>query len=237
MKSKDFFKLFSEGARKISGNPLMIVGSLLLGVILFVISELGEKLAINFQTTLSNILWTAFFSLVFLVLVSYFIAGLIGMALKSVKGEVKWKDFSSNANRFWFKNFQVMLLIVIVSILIGRIAHYVAMFIGRMAGLSLEAALLLFVLIYFAGLIGVLIFFTFSSFLLVKENLKVRKSVRRSFALVRREYLATLSLTIILFVIYYLLGWIPGIVGDVVVYGLALPYFVWILTKFVVSIK
>jgi len=227
---KNFFDLFRESLKDLFGKPLIVLPSAILGLILFGISQLGLILAPRFQTTASNIAWTVFVGLASLFLASYVFSGMIGLAKK----KVSWKEFSVNANGFWFRNFQILLLIVLFSFLIGRIAYYGAFFLGKTLDLEVGAALAVFLLIYFAGLIGILIFLTFSSFFLVVDKLRPRGAIRRSIGFVKRNYLMTLALNIILFVVGYLANKIPGLFGDAVIYVLVVPFFVLVLTKFVV---
>ncbi|MBU0466476.1 MAG: hypothetical protein KJ718_04065 [Nanoarchaeota archaeon] len=235
MKPKDFFNLFGKGLKDIYKNFLILVLSILLGFILFIISQFGSALAPRLQTTISNVIWTIVVGLVSLVLVSYFFAGLIGMAKKTVKGKAKRKDFTLNANKFWFKNFQIVLIMLAVGILIWGIAHYGAFFIGKAFGLNLNAALLIFILIYFAGLVGILIFFTFSSFFLVVNDLNVLESVQKSMKFVKKNYLGTLSLSVVFFVIYFLIDSIEGILGDALIYAVVLPFVVFVMVRFVLT--
>ena len=236
MKPKNFFNLFGRSLSDLYKNPIMIVLSVLLGLFLFVISKFGSMLAPSFQTTISNVIWTIVAGLVSLVLASYFFAGLIGVA-KKTKEKAKWKDFTSNANRFWFKNFLIILFIVLTSIIIGRIAHYGAFLIGQAFNLSVNIAMLLFVLIYLAGLIGVLIFLTFSSFFLVIDGLTAKEAIKKSTRFVKKNYFGTLLVLIIFSVIYFLVGKIEGLLGDVIVYVFVLPYFVLVMARFVLSVN
>ena len=71
-----------------------------------------------------------------------------------------------------------MLVILVVGILIGRVAHYWALLISNAAQLSVVAAQIVFFLIYFAGLIGIFIFLTFSSFFLIVKELGVVESIK-----------------------------------------------------------
>ncbi len=235
MKPRNFFRMFEGGLRNLYRNPLLIVPSVLLGILLFIISKFGWKFAPSLQTTFSNVLWTAFVAIVSLVLISYFFAGLVGMAKQSIGGKAKFKDFTSKANKFWLKNFLIVLLIILISIIVGRIAHYGALFIGQALDFNVNTAVPVFVLIYFVGLIGILIFLTFSNVFLVVRDLSVWESMKSSMRFVRKEYLATLSFSVIFFIVYFLVNKIPGIFGDVVAYVFVVPFFVLILTRFVIK--
>ncbi|MBU0760998.1 MAG: hypothetical protein KJ600_01270 [Nanoarchaeota archaeon] len=232
MKPKDFFNLFAAG-RGLYKAPAIIAVSLSFWIFLFLLSKLGERIAPSLQTTFANIAWTVFAGLVSLVAASYFFAGLIGMS----KGKVKFGEFGKHANKFWFGNFQVILLIILASAIVRLAAHFGALFIGRALGLEVDAALFVFMIIYLAGLVGVLIFLTFSSFFLVVEDLKVRESIRKSIKFVRKNYWETLVLSFALFVLGFLVGRIPGFAGEVLEYALVVPFVVLVLTRFVLLRK
>lgn len=227
MKAGKFFKVFSESARRLVRAPILIVASLVLGILFFLISQLGAILAVNFQTTLSNILWTAAVGLVSVLLVGFFSAGMFGVLLKRKNGA-----FFSFGKKFLVRNFVVVLVVLVLGILLGRIVHYVALFIGRALSLNVATAVIVYLILYFASLVGILIFFAFSSVLLVVKNLSVKNALAESVGFVKRNYLATLSLIVIFYVLFYLFDKIPGYAGDILMYALLLPYFVVVLERF-----
>lgn len=231
MRFKKILCVFGEGFKVIKKNPVMILAGVVLWIILEAISLAGKFWAINFQTTGANIVWTIAVAFVSFIAGSYFLAGLIGVFLDS-KNRSKRKFFVS-ANKFWLRSFFIVLFILLVSLIIGRVAHYGAYFIGKSVGLVTLKAVVLFVLIYFAGLVGVLNFLTFSNVFLVKKNLKIQKAVRESINFVKKEYLATLFLNVVFFVLFWGLDSIKSFVGDVLLFGLLLPYFIAVLTRFV----
>jgi hypothetical protein len=237
MKAKKFFGIFEKGLKELGRNWRIVVLSVLLGFLLFVVSKIGLAFAPSMETTFANIVWTIFFGVISIILISYFSAGLIAMAKKSIKEKAGFKEFTSKASLFWFRNFLIVLVIVLISIAIGRIAHYGALFAGKALELGVNTAVFLFVLIYFAELIGILMFFTFSNVFLIVKDLSVWASVKNSARFVKKEYLPTLCLSIVFFVIYYFVNLIPGIFGDFVAYAFVVPFAVLVLTRFVVKGK
>jgi hypothetical protein len=231
MKFKKKFGILLEGFKIWVKKPSLILSGLILWAILWGISLTGKFLAPNFQTTVVNIAWTVAVAFVSFVVGAYFLAGMIGAA-KENKEKSKWQFFST-ANKFWLKNFFVILFILLVSMVVWVIAVYGARYVGRAIGLDTAKAVIVFISVYFIGLVGVLIFFTFSSFLLVIKNLNIFRAVGESVKLVRRKYLATLSLSVLFFVLFFVLDWVKNFVGDILLFGLLLPYFVAVLTRFV----
>jgi hypothetical protein len=227
MKFKKVLNSFSEGIKLLVKNPSLILSGLGLWLILQGISVSGSYLAPNFQTTASNVAWVIIVWLVSFVAGAYALAGMIGIAKKE-------KDkFFSSANKFWLRNFLILVFILLVSFIIGRVAHYGAFYIGRAANLATTRAVVIFVLIYLIGLIGVLVFLTFSNFFLVTKKLKIHEAVRESARFVKKNYFASLFLNVLFFGLFFALDWVKNFVGDILLFGLVLPYFVAVLTKFV----
>jgi hypothetical protein len=230
---------FFEGAKVLFRKPIIILSGLILWLILQGISIIGKFLAPNFQTTISNVVWTIAVAFVSFVIGGYFLAGMIGVSknLKEKEEEnEKTNKFFTNANKFWLRSFFIILFILLVSLVIGRIAHYGAFYIGKAANLATTKAIVVFVLIYLIGLLGILVFFTYANFLLVIKNLKIHQAIKGSVKLVKKNYFATLFLSVVFFGLFLLLDWIKSVIGDVLLFGLFLPYFVTVLTVFVETV-
>ena len=118
--------------------------------------------------------------------------------------------------------------------LISQAATRGAFYIGKSFNLAINSAQVIFVLIYFIGLVGLLIFVTFASPLLIIKDLKFKDSIKSSIKLVKKEYLATLGLSTILFILFFLINKIPGIIGEILEYAVIVPYLSIILTRFVI---
>ena len=64
-------------------------------------------------------------------------------------------------------------------------------------------------------------------------DLKLKEGIMRSIKLVKKEYPATLMMSVILFVAFYISKNIPGKIGEILEFTVILPFFVIILTRFV----
>lgn len=225
--------LFKDAGKDFYKNPIIVFPAIFLWVFIIVFSRLSVGVNYRLSNGIAIAVWLVLFSIVTLIVISFVFSGLIGMCKSVINHRGDLRDFLSNSRRFWFRNFQIMLLVVVVSIVIGKTAHYGALFFGRAFGLPVSAAQVLFVLIYFTGLVGVLMFLSFSSFYLVIYDLKVKESVLKSVGLVGREYLGVLSMSVMFFVLFFLLGRVEGIVGEVIEYVLVVPFLSVFLTRFV----
>lgn len=236
MRVKNFFGLFEEGLNDFFRNPRIVIPGLVLWGFIILFSRYGGGISQTQQTVISAYGLLIIFIVVLLSFTSFVFAGMIGMA-KEIVSKKKGGGFFSDLGKFGLRNLWIISLITIVSVLIGRAAHYGAFYIGKTLNLGLGVAQFVFILIYFIGLIGVLIWFTFSSFFLVINRLDVGDSIKSSFSFVKMNYLATLSLSVMLFIIYYLVGMVAGRVGEALEYVILLPYATLVLTRFVLKNK
>jgi hypothetical protein len=237
MRPKEFFNLFGQSLKEMLKNPIVVIPGLVLWAFLFGFSKLSFVVNHRLQNTITITSWLGFFFLVSLCAMSFVFSGLIGMSKKGVKEKIGSRDFFKSAGKHGLRNFIVLLFLSAVSALIGQIAYYGAFYIGRFLKLGVTPALAVFILIYLAGLLGVLIFFSFSNFCLVVNDLGIIKGVRSSIKLVKKEYLAALSMSVILFVVLFLFNKISGKIAEIVEYGVLLPYFAIVLTRFVIEIE
>ena len=119
---------------------------------------------------------------------------------------------------------------------IRLISHYGAFFIGKFFDLPVSGAEILFFLIYFAGLAGVIIFLAFSNFYLVFQDLSFFDSIKKSVLLVKKEYVRTLFVIILFFVINEILNLLNNVIIVELVNSLVLaPYLALVLARFVVQ--
>lgn len=232
MDTKKFFSLFKEGVNDFYRNPRVLISGLVLWGFVFLISRGAARVGQTQQTVFGAYGIFVFIILVLLSVLSFIFSGLIGMS-KEIVQKKKKRGFFSYSNKFWLRNLLILAVIIVISVLIGRVAHYGAFFIGRIFSLGLGMAQFVFVLIYFIGLIGVLIWFTFSNFLLVFEDLSVIGGIKRSFSFVKKDYLGVLALNVVFFVLVFLLDRIPGFFGELVEYLILLPYAALVLSRFV----
>ena len=238
MRIKEFFYIISRGFNDLFKNPLLIISGLLLWVFIFLFSKISVIVNHNLNNASSLLAWLVFFSLVSLAVMSFVFSGLIKISKEIInKKRAITRNFFSGGRRFWFRNLLILLFIVIIGIVIWAIANYGGIYIGKLFNLEVNAALLLYILIYFAGLVGILIFLTFSNVCLVVYSLNFKEAVKKSIRLVKKEYLATLALNVLIFVILFLLNKVNGIWIDLIEYALLIPLFILILTRFVIHIE
>lgn len=232
-----FLKVFEKGFRDFYRNPSILLPGIGMWLFITVFSLVVKNIRYVPSNNLETQAWLIFFGLVTVVAFAFLFAGFIGMAGRIIGDNKKRGGFFDTSLKYWFRNIIIMFVIMAVSILVGRIAHYGATYIGKGLGLEIGVAQVIFVLIYFAGLIGVLMFLTFASFFLVLEDRSVLGSIRRSFRFVKREYLTTLVLSIVLYIVFKLLTFVPGLAGEIIEYWIVLPFMALLLTRFVIEYR
>lgn len=243
MKLKYIFKILKESLFLFLKNPFFILPSIFLWITLLVLSYVSVRinnfLIKTFGTEISQFLkislyggWLVIFSLISLGIMAFVFSGMIYGAKNLFKNKFHPKDFFYGSKKFWFKNWIIMIFILLVSILVEQTAHYISLFLGRFLNLDINSATLLFIFVYFLFLAGVLLFLTLTSFSLVLWNLKVFESIKKSISLVRKNYVEVLTLSVSLFVLLALLSRIPGIYGEFVEYVIVLPLLALIGTRF-----
>ncbi len=238
-------RVFKESAKSLINNPLFFVPPVVSIVFLTLLSMFSIK--INYIIGNSNSFlitgWYIAFSLVSLLGLSYLFSGLIAMCFSSVKGKVRARDFFSGANKYWLKNFIILLIIVVCYDVLNIIAIYGTYYLGKSIGLSLLLARFLFFFIFFAGLIGGIIFLTFSNFFLIYENPGILKSIRKSAGFVSNNYLSVLAIIIAFFVILQIISYIgpfeigglslTELISNIIIY----PYLALVLARFLYERK
>jgi len=229
----DIYNVFEKSVKDYFSNLKIVIPSAVLWGLIFLVSIAGASIAYKLQTTLGNIAWTVGAWVLTIGMMGYFFSGMIGMALDNVNE--KRKGFYYYAKKYWFRNFLILAAVMLVGILIGRVAHYVAFYLGQIFSLDVGPAQFVFLLIYFLELIGVLVFFTFSSVFLVIDDKNVLESIMRSKNFVKKNYLSTLTLSVIIFMILFIIGFVPGGYAELLEYIIVVPLSAIILLRFVLQ--
>jgi len=239
-KKNTFAGLFKDSFKDFVKNPNLILPSILLLAFLIIFSKGLVKASSSFQIAPSSILFIISFIVISLLATSFFFSSLIGMSKEAIKGKSKIKDLFSYSKKFWLKNFLIILLIYVLYRLINLALIYGINSAGQALNLQLSTAQIIFFILYFASIAGILIFLTFSSFYLVIFNSKIIESMKKSILFVKKNYVFTLSILIIFFALNQLLSMligniVQGLLFDVINYVFIMPYLSIILTRFVIT--
>ncbi len=229
-----FFKAIERSIIDLIKNFKLIMAGLILGVIIFLFSKFSYTINKTLVNTPTIIIWLVFSTLITLAAFSFFFSGMIGVSARIVKKEkVKFfKEFLFNSKRHFFNNLLILIIITLAGGIIWVIANYGVMYTGKYLNLELKSATILFMLIYFLFIISFLMFFTFSIFFTVLNDLNFSKSIKKSFNFVKRNYVETLSLNVLTFIIIGLFNKINNPLFDIFEYILLAPLFILIFSRF-----
>lgn len=214
-------------------NPIILIPCFFLYVFLYLFSKFSVQINYKLQTTALLTGWIILFSLVSLLIMGFLFSGIIGMSYNAIKKRSRIIDMWKYGKKFWLKNFLIIVFIVILLNANRFVSHNIAFVIGKTMGLEIKPAEILFFIIYFAGLIGIIIFFTFSSFYLVIKNSSLRESLKRSMMLVKKRYLDTLIILVLFFTANSLIGLIKIKIIYEIINLLLVPYLALILSRIV----
>lgn len=231
MKIEDFFRVFAESLKDFIRNPSIIASGFALFIFISLISFIGGRIAYSFQTTLSNTLWIAAFFVLLLAFGAFILGGIVGNYNKKTSN-----GYFLNASKFWFRNLLVLITFAILYFLIYLIFFLFTEAMIRISSIfpvSPDVIQLSLFLISFAYFTGVIIFFSFSSQMAVLKDSKFIDGIRASFKFVKKNYLPTLALNIIVFVLFWIFSRAPGKLSGFLSYVLLIPFYFALLTRFV----
>ncbi len=232
------FSDFKEAVKAFFSNPLISVPSILILLIIYLSSPYVYRINSLFQQNYQLYFSTFIFSMIYLVLIAFFLTTLISALKNALQGK-KTKEIISNSIKdsfsLWYKNLFFIILIIILYNLTRLIAHYLAFFAGSIFNLSVKPAAFLFFIIYILGILGFLIFFSLSNFVCIIKRFSMKKSISSSFLIVKSNYLTILSMFLIYFVISQLISLINGNISEIVGAAILTPILSIILSKIVLK--
>ncbi len=203
-----------------------------------------SKLSVTINHTLTNnftlILWLTLFTLIILAVLAFLGSVLISYIkeIQSIKKKINFKSLFSNAIKSTPHVFFIIIIIHLSFIALGIVATALAFFIGKIFNLPIAPAQFLFYLFYVTGLLSTFIFATYAVNITVLTNSSVFTSLKVSIKKVKENYLETLAILIIFFLISaffedYLLYSIGGsTLGTYLNHLFIYPLFFLFLTKY-----
>lgn len=219
---KDFFK-----------NLYVIIPSAILIVILSLLSSMSKKIAPYLISNWSNIIWIIFYSTMSLLIISFFISGLIGLTTaisKKEKNKIRFFYFSAKLN--FLKNFFNIILIIFSLLLVSIVSIFIS---KQFLNYGQNFPQILLMSLLFIGFAATTIFLTFSTFFTVIKNKSFYQSLRASIDLVKKEYIFTLSFVILTFIIQGIFQkMLSPRISELIFSVLLVPVISLFLTKFLI---
>jgi len=196
-----FISDLKESVRAFAFNPILFVPMILLFIVTYALSNLSYTINHSLTENYKIIIFTIIYSLALLSVISFFLVTLISLAAQSLSGKPIFRKALAQAGKHWFRGLISILIIMIVFVFIWSVANYGVLYLGQFLNLGTKSAELLFFLVYFGGIIGILTFFTLSNFYIVLKELPLRQSISASFGKVKRNYPFVLSVYVVFYVI------------------------------------
>lgn len=203
---KSIISVFKEAFKKLVNQPILVLPTAIALIFTILLSNLSLQLnyLIGNASVFVNSAWLVIFTLISVFIMSYFFSGLISMCFSSLKSNASINDFFSGTKKYWLKTFVIILIIVVCYAIINYASIYGALRIGKYFALSLESAKFILYFIYFALIIGALIFLTFSNFILISENRSIMGSIKKSASFVSNHY----SHVLVIGAIFFITDWV-----------------------------
>lgn len=238
MKEKSILQFVKEslfGFCKVPALPF-------LGVLLFLLfwsySKFGSAVARFFQSTTSNTLWIVA-SVVFLLICGGVFSTFLIVISKDRITKTK-TSLSVALRKFWLKNSLTLFIFLIFFNLVNLtlfIFTRIMIFASSWFTVQPETFRLLSILISFFWVAAIIIFFSFTSFFIILEDLSFLEGIKSSLRFVKKEYISTLSITVVFYALISFIKFFDSIYADLINYIIVLPLMFFVLTKFVLDFK
>ncbi len=238
MSDKSMFSLVKSSLANFFRSPILIALGVVLFFFFFVYSKFGGTAAHYFQTTFSNLFWVLFSTAVFILVSGVFTTLFIFYSQKDCK-ILKIKAQSA-IKKFWLKNSLVVFLYLIFFNLVNLtllLFTRLLIYLSPHFRISVEMFRLSSTIIAFVWVAAIIIFLSFVSFFIVLENLPFFSAIRSSINFVKWNYIPTLSLTVIFYVVIFFINKINNAYADFLNYALVLPFMFLLLTRFVIEFR
>lgn len=234
MNLKSFYNILIYSLEDLVKNPWLAFFPVVFYIIAFLLSSFSISIQSSFQTSLSATLWLSSFTLIQFLLISSLSLTLTLFSLKIINSKTKIKSLLSSKRIFKFVVLTIFYIIVIM--LINLLTYTSAGYLSQSLLLSLNWAMAVFILIYLALILGILIFLTFSSFISIIQDKSILGSIKSSVQLVKSNYLLILFMGLGLYLINMFLSSLielNSIIIDIITYLILIPYLFLVLTRFV----
>ena len=249
MVDSKFKNILSDSFVSLFRHPSVLLPGIALWFVLTLYSRIPLLLKPYLQTTLALTSWLIISSIIILTILALFFAGLIGLSLEiKNKRAPSFKTFFKFAKKYWLQNAAVLILLRIFSILIEQGAKYLTVFLVNIfsistyeknlfASFSLSPAALVFIIIYFIALAGLLMFLTLASPSLIIFNEGILKSFSHSASTVKKAYIPVLVMSVSLLAIFSILDFLPVLASEIIEYVLLVPLISIIVTFLTLAYK
>lgn len=205
-----FFFLIKDSAKQLFRKPLLFTPLLILLIVLTILSEASRNVNLwitraGINSTPVLIIWLSFFVLLSLICIGSAFTFLFQL-ISSAPG--KRTKSEEHIIRRITRVTSSLTLITLASIILLLIVYTLSFSIGKITQLSTNGAQILFILLLFVALAGLLIFTTYMPIYASLSFSTLKESFVRSKNTVRRKYLETLMILVLTFLVTSILDWL-----------------------------
>lgn len=217
MKKRSVIEIIKGAINGFVKNPILLVPALLVLVAMWLGSFLIAYMFLIGLDLAVAVPITIVLALAMIFAMFYFGLGGLGMVKEIVdKKKAKWANINTYWNKFWIRYVGVNVALMLITLGIGAVAIALGYVLSLLIG-GANAALIVTAIIL--GLIAILVMLLFllAPYVLLTENRKVGKTIKRSVEIAKKNYGSLLGLFASFFFVSILLQLIPlGQIGNII---------------------
>lgn len=233
---KSILKNLKYSYIELLNKKIVFIISFIFFLVLFSLSKVYVKINNFFQiSSISNkyILYsTLTLAFIFLILViSAFISVIIYIFSNNNKNII---SSIKNSIRFWLKcSLTILIFIILFNLANFSLLIFTKFMISfkQIIEISENSFRLISFLIYFLWLSIVIIFFTYSIPFMIYRRIGIIQSIKESFKFTKKNYIYTLKLSLLLFLILQILAYLPNNISLAINIILLTPFYASLLIK------
>jgi len=228
MKVKDFALLIKNSFLQLLNNPVIILPSLALLLVLTLISKLLKPLTLLLTKNSEHIIWLAINSLFYLAIISFFFAYLLTLCFFIIKkNKISHFFIFKKTLHVWPRNF-INTLIISLS---WMIVFILSTIIGKLfLSVNVYLSIISFLFTMFLFMAGGIIFLAFTNVFTITHDFSIIKSTKASISLVKKQYRPVFFLLLFVYLVNLIVSKIfPELITEIIKTIIIVPCFALIL--------
>jgi len=228
MKVKDFGLLIKNSFLQLLNNPVIILPSLALLLVLTLISKLLKPLTLLLTKNSEHIIWLSINSLFYLAIISFFFAYLLTLCFFIIKkNKISHFFIYKKAIHVWPRNF-INTLIISLS---WMVAFTLSTIIGKIfLSVNVYLSIISFLFTMFLFMAGGIIFLAFTNVFTITHDFSIIQSTKASISLVKKQYHPVFFLLLLVYLVNLIVSKIfPELITEIIKTIIIVPCFALIL--------
>ena len=224
MKVKDFTLLIKNSFLQLLNNPVIILPSLALLLVLTLISNLLKPLTLLLTKNSEHIIWLALNSLFYLAIISFFFAYLLTLCFFIIKkNKISHFFIYKKTLHVWPRNFINTLIISFC----WMIAFALSTTIGKLfLSVNVYLSIISFLFTMFLFMAGGIIFLAFTNVFTITHDFSIIQSTKASISLVKKQYHPVFFLLLLVYLVNLIVSKIfPELITEIIKTIIIVPCF------------